>query len=221
VKAVELDGVKRSRIMAGEILPNLISPLMWKPAAAHVLHRGHSRSFLLGFGQAPPAPNWGIMINENRIGLQANPWAVIVPALLIAVLTVDNTSATRSRRWRLERRESEQVNPAGRPGAGRRLMIDTQVPESTPFTGVEAASTRLVVRDLRVCLADSAIDVVSESPSRSSLAKLLGLVGESGSGKTTVALALLGHARRGSVTDGEVLVDGQDVLHSHLRRCEI
>jgi len=28
------------------------------------------------------------MINENRIGLQANPWGVVVPALLIAVLTV-------------------------------------------------------------------------------------------------------------------------------------
>ena len=33
----------------------------------------------LGFGQPPPAPNWGTMINENRIGLQLNPWAVIVP----------------------------------------------------------------------------------------------------------------------------------------------
>ena len=42
----------------------------------------------LGFGQAPPAPNWGIMINENRIGLVLNPWAVIVPAALIALLTI-------------------------------------------------------------------------------------------------------------------------------------
>jgi peptide/nickel transport system permease protein len=28
------------------------------------------------------------MINENRIGLVVNPWAVVVPAALIAVLTV-------------------------------------------------------------------------------------------------------------------------------------
>ena len=42
----------------------------------------------LGFGVTPPAPNWGLMINENRIGLVVNPWAVIVPAGLIAVLTV-------------------------------------------------------------------------------------------------------------------------------------
>jgi peptide/nickel transport system permease protein len=42
----------------------------------------------LGFGQAPPAPNWGYMINENRIAIIVNPWGVIVPALLIAILTV-------------------------------------------------------------------------------------------------------------------------------------
>ena len=42
---------------------------------------------------------------------------------------------------------------------------------------------------------------------------VLGLVGESGSGKTTVALALLGHTRRGlSVSRGEILLDGLDLL---------
>jgi len=89
VKAVELDGVKRSRIMTGQILPNLVSPLMVEAGLrltfSIVVIAGLS---FLGFGQAPPAPNWGIMINENRIGLQANPWAVVVPALLIAALTV-------------------------------------------------------------------------------------------------------------------------------------
>src|SRR5262249_49921326 len=43
--------------------------------------------------------------------------------------------------------------------------------------------------------------------------EVLGLVGESGSGKTTVALALLGHARRGlRISGGEVLLDGTDLL---------
>jgi peptide/nickel transport system permease protein len=42
----------------------------------------------LGFGQPPPAANWGYMIQENRIGLSSNPWAVIVPAALIALLTI-------------------------------------------------------------------------------------------------------------------------------------
>src|SRR5207249_2812358 len=48
----------------------------------------------VGFGQQPPAPNWGTMINENRIGLQSNMWAVAVPALLIAVLTIGASTFT-------------------------------------------------------------------------------------------------------------------------------
>src|SRR5260370_3018528 len=43
--------------------------------------------------------------------------------------------------------------------------------------------------------------------------ELLGLVGESGSGKTTVALALLGHVRRGlEVAAGRVLVGDNDMV---------
>ena len=89
VKAVELQGVKPRLIMAREILPNLITPLTVEAGLrltySIIIIAGLA---FLGFGQAPPAPNWGLMINENRIGLQLNPWAVIAPAALIAVLTV-------------------------------------------------------------------------------------------------------------------------------------
>ena len=89
VKAVELQGVKPRLIMAREILPNLITPLTVETGLrltySIIIIAGLS---FLGFGQPPPSPNWGLMINENRIGLQLNPWAVVVPATLIAVLTV-------------------------------------------------------------------------------------------------------------------------------------
>ena len=89
VKAVELHGVKPRQIMAREILPNLITPLMVEAGLrltySIIIMAGLS---FLGFGQPPPAANWGLMINENRIGLQLNPWAVVVPAALIAVLTI-------------------------------------------------------------------------------------------------------------------------------------
>jgi peptide/nickel transport system permease protein len=42
----------------------------------------------LGFGLQPPAASWGLMINENRVGLIANPWGVLMPAILIALLTI-------------------------------------------------------------------------------------------------------------------------------------
>jgi peptide/nickel transport system permease protein len=95
VKASELLGVKRRRIMAEEILPNLVSPLMveigLRLTYSIVIIAGLS---FLGFGQPPPAPNWGIMINENRQGLVLSPWGVVVPAILIALLTIGASTFT-------------------------------------------------------------------------------------------------------------------------------
>ena len=76
---------------------------------------------------------------------------------------------------------------------------------------------RLVVEDLQVLRIPThgreAVDVVDEISFRVQPGQVLGLVGESGSGKTTMALALLGHVRRGLVIgDGKVIVDGQDIL---------
>src|SRR5258708_18839081 len=72
---------------------------------------------------------------------------------------------------------------------------------------------RLKVADLEVRLGESGPDVVSEVSFAVQAGEVLGLVGESGSGKTTVALALLGHARRGlRITSGQVLLDGADLL---------
>ncbi len=72
---------------------------------------------------------------------------------------------------------------------------------------------RLKVTDLEVRLAGSGADVVSEISFAVQAGEVLGLVGESGSGKSTVALALLGHARRGlRITSGQVLLDGKDLL---------
>ena len=95
VKAVELPGMRPGRIMAKEILPNLISPLMveigLRLTYSIIIIAGLA---FLGFGQAPPAASWGMMINENRIGLSLNPWARDRPALLIALLTIGTNTFT-------------------------------------------------------------------------------------------------------------------------------
>ncbi len=72
---------------------------------------------------------------------------------------------------------------------------------------------RLEVRDLEVRRGGHGPAVVSGVCFAVRPGDVLGLVGESGSGKTTVALALLGHTRRGlSVSRGEILLDGLDLL---------
>src|SRR6266550_414324 len=84
-----------ARVAWKEILPNLVSPLMVEAGLrltySIVIMAGLA---FLGFGQPPPAANWGLMINENRSGLPLNPWAVIVPAVLIALLTIGTNTFT-------------------------------------------------------------------------------------------------------------------------------
>jgi peptide/nickel transport system permease protein len=95
VKVAELQGMRSAKIMRKEILPNLIAPLMVEAGLrltySIIIMAGLA---FLGFGQAPPAANWGTMINENRVGLPLNPWAVIAPAALIAVLTIGTNTFT-------------------------------------------------------------------------------------------------------------------------------
>jgi peptide/nickel transport system permease protein len=89
VEAAESLGTPRRRILTKEILPNIATPLLvefglrfaWSIAIIAAI------SFL-GYGVQQPDADWGLMVNENRLGLGQQPWAVVVPAVLIAALTV-------------------------------------------------------------------------------------------------------------------------------------
>ena len=86
-------------------------------------------------------------------------------------------------------------------------------PGRGPATAISGGEARLDVRDLEVGIGGHGPDVVSEIRFAVPAGEVLGLVGESGSGKTTVALALLGHARRGlRIRGGQVFLDGVDLL---------
>jgi peptide/nickel transport system permease protein len=95
VKVAELQGLRPVKVITREILPSLVSPIMVE-AGLRLTYSIVIMSGLafLGFGPAPPAPSWGLMINENRGGLAQNPWAVVVPAILIAVLTIGTNTFT-------------------------------------------------------------------------------------------------------------------------------
>ncbi|MFO1062166.1 MAG: oligopeptide/dipeptide ABC transporter ATP-binding protein [Dongiaceae bacterium] len=69
------------------------------------------------------------------------------------------------------------------------------------------------VENLSVGVAGSPALIVDEIGFAIGAGEVLGLVGESGSGKTTVGLALLGHARRGSeIRGGRATIAGTELL---------
>ncbi len=89
VKAAEALGESRVRILATEILPNITSPLLVEFGLRLTYSIGLIAALsFLGFGLQPPAADWGLMINENRVGVAVQPWAVALPVLLIGILTI-------------------------------------------------------------------------------------------------------------------------------------
>lgn len=89
VRYSEALGTSRLRIMTSDILPMVSTPLLVEAALRLTYSIAIIASLnFLGFGTAPPTPDWGAMINENRIGLLQNPWPVVVPVILVAILTI-------------------------------------------------------------------------------------------------------------------------------------
>ena len=89
VRAAEAIGESRTKILLGEILPNVTSPLTVEASLRLTYAVGLIAGLsFLGFGLQPPAADWGLMINENRQGLTVQPWGVVLPVLAIALLTI-------------------------------------------------------------------------------------------------------------------------------------
>lgn len=89
IRAAEMYAVPRRRIIFREILPNITGPLAVEAGLRLTYSIGAIASLsFLGLGMQPPAADWGLMINENRIALTVQPWGVMLAVLTIAVLTI-------------------------------------------------------------------------------------------------------------------------------------
>ena len=89
VEAAVVNGGKPTHILWKHIVPNIL-PLMVITAAADIgamMMELAGLSFL-GFGSQPPAPEWGLMLNEGRQQLQTAPWLMVFPGLAIFLTVV-------------------------------------------------------------------------------------------------------------------------------------
>jgi peptide/nickel transport system permease protein len=95
VKYAEGIGLPRRRILRHELLPNVVAPLMVEIGLRLTFSIGLIASLdYLGLGVQPPAPDWGLIIQENQSGLSVTYWPVLVPVVAIALLTIGTNLVT-------------------------------------------------------------------------------------------------------------------------------
>ncbi len=67
------------------ILPNVLADFGVRFSVSILLVAGLN---FLGLGLTPPTADWGLMTSENQSTISVNPWAVIAPAAMLAILSV-------------------------------------------------------------------------------------------------------------------------------------
>ncbi|WP_300671973.1 ABC transporter permease [Desulfoluna sp.] len=84
IRAAEALGYGKWRIMFGQILPNVVGPIlvMATLGIAYAILTEASLSFL-GLGTQPPTPSWGGMLSNAREEFFTAPWISIFPGLAI------------------------------------------------------------------------------------------------------------------------------------------
>jgi peptide/nickel transport system permease protein len=85
----EAMGVPRWRILSGELLPNILGPLMVEASLRLTYSIGVIAALaFLGLSPNPNGANWGTMIQQNEIVLPVQPWGAAAPIIAIALLTM-------------------------------------------------------------------------------------------------------------------------------------
>ena len=92
VAAAQAVGCSSLRMLASEILPNILNAIIvvatLEMANAILLEAALS---FLGLGVPPPLPSWGLMIAEGKDYMFFTPWVITIPgvALFMLVLAIN------------------------------------------------------------------------------------------------------------------------------------
>ena len=90
VKAAELMGASKGRIIARHLIPNFMSHLIASATLSiPSMILGETALSFLGLGLRPPVTSWGVLLNEaqNLAAVQLHPWLLfpIAPVVLVVL----------------------------------------------------------------------------------------------------------------------------------------
>ncbi|WP_410617197.1 ATP-binding cassette domain-containing protein [Amycolatopsis sp. lyj-109] len=118
---------------------------------------------VLGFGPAPPSPDWAAMLRENLPGAELNPWSVLAPAAALAVVATAVTLAL-------------DLAGRARPRKPPRVVHkELSTPDELAIRGTWHGGDRVLELDIRI-----------------PQGHVLGVTGTSGAGKTSLLHLVLG-----------------------------
>ena len=89
ITAARARGERNTTIVLRELIPNLLDVLLveYVMRASWALTAISSLSYL-GFGIAPPTPDWGRMVFENQVLLAISPWGTLFPVFALSSLII-------------------------------------------------------------------------------------------------------------------------------------
>jgi len=89
IAAAQALGAPTHWILLRELLPNLAGALTVVATLemAHAILLESTLSFL-GLGVQPPTPSWGLMVAEGKAYMFFQPWVIVIPGVVLALLVL-------------------------------------------------------------------------------------------------------------------------------------
>jgi peptide/nickel transport system permease protein len=209
IDAARLSGKGDFSILVSEILPNVapVVVITMSTTVGWMILETAGLSFL-GLGSQPPRADLGSMLGEGRKLLLNAPFVSAIPGAVIFLVVIGVNLLGDGVRDALDPRL--RSGAIARPGpvttiSRRQVAVDSNRHEGVLQVYGLSAEFRAAGEDYK------AVNSVSFAIRKG---ECLGLVGESGSGKSVTALSLLALVQSppGVITDGAVLLDGEDLL---------